>query len=117
MLRNLIAFLVCTAAASDQISSLPATYGDFTISRLPSGRSTGGRLVERPSEMKTTSNVLRLKRAKSASLSSSYIQAMRQEGMSAVARAARAQVSQVASYPLAIVHETDVAFTRAAPLH
>lgn len=92
MLTSIIALLVGTAAASGQRSSLLARYGDFTIERLPTIRSTGGRLAERPRELKVTSNVLRLKQAPSASLSSSYVSAMRQEGMSAVARAARAEV-------------------------
>ncbi|CZT24586.1 uncharacterized protein RCC_10311 [Ramularia collo-cygni] len=91
MFASMIALMVGAVAASSQRSSLPATYGDFTIDRLPTVRSTGGRLVERPREQKVTSNVLSLRQAKSASLSSSYIQAMRQEGMNAASRAARAE--------------------------
>lgn len=97
MFNSFIALLIATVAASGHRSSLPATYGDFTISRLSTVRSTGGRLVERPRDLKITSNVMSLRQAPSASLSSSYVQAMRQEGMNAASRAVRAEVGQTAA--------------------
>ncbi|KAK4507681.1 hypothetical protein PRZ48_001416 [Zasmidium cellare] len=62
--------LVCAATALKAPSSLPRQYGDFTFSRLQKSRT---KLAE-PSELKVTTNVVNLRKADVASVSSTYTQ-------------------------------------------
>lgn len=78
-----LSLLFNAAAALKAGSSLPLEIGPYTIGRLEKSNKAAAEL----SELSVTNNVLTLERAPSgSSISSTFVQAMRQHGRGGVAR-------------------------------
>jgi hypothetical protein len=86
--------LVCVAAASNDETTVLRRFGEYTLVREPVARipGSGSRLVEKPTELKKVASTMNMRHVDGKSLSSTFVQAMRDSGRSAQALAKRQAV-------------------------